>query len=294
MEVEKKISIIIPAFNEQKSIQQLINQIQESVSVFEILVIDDGSSDNTGTIAAQAGARVIRNPYNKGNGAAVKTGIRKAKGDILVFMDADGQHDPKNIHLLLAEMENYDMVVGARVKRRGEAFYRNVANNIYNIFASYISGQKIYDLTSGFRAVKRKVALKFAYLLPNTFSYPTTITLSLMKAGYSVKYIPVENRNRYEGKSKIKIFRDGIRFFLIILKIASLFSPLRVFFPVSLGFFFLGSLNYLYTFLKSHTLTNMSVVLFVTSVIIFMLGLIAEQIAQSRIEWIDIFSEDSN
>ena len=169
--------------------------------------------------------------------------------------------------------------------------YRNFANYIYNLMASYIAGKKILDLTSGFRAIKRRVALKFVYLLPNSFSYPTTITLSLIKAGYSVQYVPVQNRTRLMGKGKIRVFHDGTRFFLIIFRIASLFSPLRIFLPISVCFFFLGAGRYLYTFLKAHTLTNMSVLLFVTSVIIFMLGLVAEQIAQSRMEWIDLFPD---
>ena len=289
---EKKISIIIPAYNEQKSIQQLITQIKNCTSVDEIIVVDDGSTDQTEVLATEAGARVIKHPYNKGNGAAIKTGIREARGDILVFMDADGQHDASFINSLLEEMDTFDMVVGARINKKGEAFHRNMANNLYNLFASYITGKKILDLTSGFRAIRRHIALKFVYLLPNSFSYPTTITLSLYKAGYNVKYITIENRNRSLGKSKIKIFRDGARFLLIMFKIASLFSPMRIFLPVSVFFFFSGASNYLYTFLKKHTLTNMSVVLFVTSVIIFMLGLVAEQIAQSRMEWID-FSQDN-
>ena len=291
---EKKISIIVPAFNEGNSIGQLIDEIKKSTNVHEILVIDDCSSDQTATIANKAGARVIRHPYNKGNGAAIKTGIRNARGDILVFMDADGQHDPAMINKLVENIDAYDMVVGARLNRRGESFYRNFANHIYNLLASYVSGKRIEDLTSGFRAIRRKVALKFVYLLPNGFSYPTTITISLIKAGYSVKYVPVQNRLRLLGRSKINIIKDGMKFFLIIFKVSCLFSPLRIFLPESILFFFLGLGRYLYTFLKNHTLTNMSVMLFVTSVIIFMLGLVAEQIAQSRMEWIDLFPEYSD
>ena len=290
---QKKVSVIIPAFNEEKTIQNTIKLIKDNTTVFEILVIDDGSTDQTVETAIGAGAIVIKHPYNKGNGAAIKTGIRRARGNILVLIDADGQHNPAYINSLLKEIDEYDMIVGARENREGESFYRNFGNNMYNVLASYITGMKILDLTSGFRVIRRDVALKFAYLLPNSFSYPTTITLSMIKAGYSVKYISTQNQNRTKGNSKIKVLRDGLRFFLIIFKITSLFSPMKIFLPISIFFFLIGGFNYSYTFIKNHSLTNMSVIFFIGSIFVFMLGLVAEQIAQSRMGWID-FYQDGN
>lgn len=280
----KFISIIIPVFNEEENISNLIRDIKANfTSNYEILVIDDGSQDNTVKIAQELGVNIISHPYNIGNGAAIKTGIRNAKGEIVVLMDGDGQHNPADIPRLLEHIDKYDMVVGARTPDSHSSFSRRLANQIYNLFACYVTSFKIEDLTSGFRAIKREVALKFLYLLPNTFSYPATITLAFLKAGRSIKYVPIKIFPR-KGKSKIQPINDGIRFLLIITKIATVFSPFRVFLPASIFFFLLGFGYYGYTYFTFRRFTNMSALLITTSILIFMLGLISEQIAQIRLD----------
>ncbi len=282
-----KVSIILPAYNESENIREIIPKIFEVVGRdVEIIVVDDSSSDNTADIAHQLGAKVLKNPYNMGNGASIKRGIREAKNNIIVLMDADGQHLPEEIPKLLNSLDGFDMVVGIR-DRSSQVWWRWWANRIYNILASYVSGIKIEDLTSGFRVVRKDKALKFLYLLPNTFSYPSTLTLSFIKAAYPIKFVPVRVERRRKGESKINLFSDGLRFLMIILRIAVFFSPLKIFLPISLFFFFSGLFYYFYTFLKFHRFTNMSAVLLTTSVIIFMLGLVSEQIANLRMEKIE-------
>lgn len=279
------ISVVLPAYNEAESIESLVNAIFRVLGrEAEVLVIDDASSDGTGEKARTAGARVFQHPYNLGNGAAVKSGLREAKGDVIVLMDSDGQHRPEDIPRLLEYISRYDMVVGARDKNSSQTFWRRLANSIYSRLASYVSGVNIPDLTSGFRVIKKEVARKYIYLLPNTFSYPSTLTLSFIKSGRPVKFVPITVKSRKKGKSKISLLQDGVRFFLIITKIAVLFSPLKVFLPLSFLFFLLGTWHYLYTFINFHRFTNMSALLFTTAIIIFMLGLVSEQIAFLRIE----------
>jgi glycosyltransferase involved in cell wall biosynthesis len=281
--IARTLSIIVPVYNEEAVIEAVAREILDRLGEQdELLVVDDGSTDRTAELALKAGARVVSHPYNMGNGAAVKTGIRNGRGDVFVFMDGDGQHDPGEIHDLAGLIGAYDMVVGARAGFDG-AMHRNLANGIYNFFASYITGRKIADLTSGFRAIKAGVARKFAYLLPNTFSYPTTITLALMRAGRSVKYHPITVSPRV-GRSKIRLFTDGPRFFIIIFRIAVLFSPLRIFIPVSAAVFLAGLLYYAYTFFTSHRFTNFSQLMMVASILFFLLGLISEQIALLRFD----------
>jgi glycosyltransferase involved in cell wall biosynthesis len=279
-----KASVIIPAYNEGQTIGEVILKIRRLYPDFEIIVVNDGSEDDTGEIAKAAGAIVYSHPYNIGNGAAIKSGIRIASEDVLIFMDADGQHDPEEIQKLLDHMPGYDMVVGARPKGHQASWGRAVANKLYNRLACYVANFQIKDLTSGFRAVRARIAHSFLYLLPNTYSYPTTLTLCALRSGASLRYVPVQTKERKEGKSKIKIFRDGVRFFLIIMKICMLYSPLRIFLPVSFATFVLGLGYYLYTYISSNRFTNMSALLFTTSVLIFMMGLISEQICQMRFE----------
>ena len=279
-----EISIIIPVFNEAEKLLELLESIQAlDLKSSEILVIDDGSTDGSADVAMTGGANVIRHPYNIGNGAAIKTGMRAARGRLLVLMDGDGQHKPQDISRLLAEARGYHMVVGARGKGSKLRFHRYVANLVYNLLASYVTQFKIKDLTSGFRVVSRADALLFIDLLPNTFSYPTTLTLAFLRSGLTVKYVPIQTLYR-AGQSKISLIGDGIRFLLIITKIATLFSPFRVFLPVSLFFFLGGLTNYAYTYFSQYRFTNMSVFLLTTAVIVFMLGLISEQIALLRME----------
>jgi len=265
------ISVVIPAMNEEKG------------GACEIIVVNDGSKDSTEKVAREAGATVVSHPYNLGNGAAVKSGLRAANGDIILLMDADGQHKPEDIPRLLEQLGPYDMVIGARTRQSETSVHRDIANSIYNGFATYLTRKEILDLTSGFRAIKGDIAKRFIYLLPNTFSYPSTLTLSLIRSGHSVTFVPIVARKR-EGKSKIKLLKDGMRFFMIMLKIATLFSPSRVFLPVSAAFFAVGIGYYIYTFITTQRFTNMSALLIGNGVIIFMMTLIAEQIAQLRLD----------
>jgi len=279
-----EISIIIPVFNEAETLASLIEKIHElRLARAEIIIVDDGSTDGSAEIALNAGASVIRHPYNIGNGAAVKSGIRGARGKFILLMDGDGQHKPEDIPKLLAEASSYHMVVGSRGKGSKLRFHRYAANLVYNLLATYVTRFKVQDLTSGFRVLSRRDAHRFIDLLPNTFSYPTTLTLAFLRSGYTVKYIPIQSLYR-SGQSKISLVTDGIRFLLIITKIATLFSPFRVFLPVSIFFFCAGLANYIHTYVTQGRFTNMSVFMFTTAVIIFMLGLVSEQIALLRME----------
>jgi glycosyltransferase involved in cell wall biosynthesis len=272
------ISIILPARNEASSLRTLLPEIRTRIPGAEIIVVNDGSTDDTVEICSQYGAKIVTHPYAMGNGAAVKSGARVAQGKILVFMDADGQHQPQDILQLLGKLEQgYDMVVGARSRRSQAGLHRAAANGFYNWLASWMVGQKVDDLTSGFRVVRADKFRKFLYMLPNGFSYPTTITMSFFRAGYAVGYVPIFAPKRI-GTSHMRILRDGVRFLLIIFKIGTLYSPLKLFFPISMFFFLLGCGNYLHTFLTIHRFTNMSALLIITAMIVFLIGLVSEQI----------------
>ncbi|MCX7544502.1 glycosyltransferase family 2 protein [Marinicella gelatinilytica] len=274
----EKISLIIPAKNEAKSLFDLLPQLKGVLPEAEIIVVNDGSTDNTQQICEDAGVKVVNHPYSRGNGAAIKSGARTSSGDIFIFMDADGQHRPEDIQGLLNRYnEGYDMVVGARGSESQASKARLFGNGLYNRIASYMTGQKIIDLTSGFRVVNANKFKQFLYLLPNGFSYPTTITMAFFRAGYGVAYEPIVAPERI-GKSHINLLKDGIRFFLIIFKIGTLYSPMKLFFPASLVFFLTGLLYYIYTFFTDGRFTNMGVLLLSTSIMIFLLGLVSEQI----------------
>jgi glycosyltransferase involved in cell wall biosynthesis len=272
------VSVVIPAKNEVAAIAQLIFTVREQLPDAEVIVVDDGSTDDTAQVAIANGAKVISQKYSMGNGAAIKAGARHAAGDIIVFMDGDGQHDPKDIQPLLKMLgEGYDMVVGARSRASQASHQRAIANSLYNRLASFMVGQKVHDLTSGFRAIRRKVFCRYLYLLPNKFSYPTTITMALFRAGYNVGYLPIIAKARV-GTSHIKLFRDGVRFLIIIFKIGTLYSPLKVFAPVSALLFLVGVGNYAKTYFEYGRFTNMSAFLMIVAVTIFLMGLVSEQI----------------
>ena len=290
-----ELSVVLPVYQERDAIRatimQLVQVLKETGLTFEVIAVDDGSTDGTSEIMQALSTefpeyvRIIAHPYNKGNGAAVKTGIRAARGQMIVCMDADGQHDPSQIPALVSYLSDYDLVVGARTRAYMGSWHRNLANWIYNQLASYMTGLRIEDLTSGFRAFRASCVREFVHLFPNGFSYPTTSTLAFARVGYSIKYVPV-HVNRRVGKSKIKLIEDGLRFLLIIFKTVVLFSPLRVFVPASIVCFLLGLVSFAIAIadVGRLRLPNSAVVLFVTSLMVFLLGLVSEQIAALRIE----------
>lgn len=273
-----ELTVILPAFNEAPAIGGVVRRLRERFPRAEVLVVDDCSTDETASEAARNGARVVRHRYNMGNGAAVKTGARNARGKVLVFMDADGQHDVDDIPRLLEGIdEGYDLVIGARTPETQAGRHRLFGNNVLNSFASLMTGRNIKDLTSGFRATRSDVFRQFLYLLPNGFSYPTTSTMAFLRSGFAVQFVPIRAGVRV-GKSKIRFLKDGIRFLVIVTKVTTLFSPMRVFFPLSVGFFLLGLGRYLYHYLDSGRFSEMAGVLFITAVLVFLVGLISEQI----------------
>lgn len=275
---ESSLSIILPCFNEQGTIARLCEQILILHPDAEVIVVDDGSSQDIPSID---GVTILRHPHNIGNGASIKTGARAASGDVLVFMDADGQHTAKDIARLLAKIEDgYDMVVGSRSAKTQASFTRLVANTGFNRLATLMTGYHIEDLTSGFRAVRAKAFKNFLYLLPNRFSYPTTSTMAFFRNGYSVAYVPIEAKQRTtDSQSNISIFKDGVRFLIIIVKIGALFSPMRLFLPISAVLFSIATVYYGYTYINESRFTNMSALLYVSSLIIFLIGILSEQVS---------------
>jgi glycosyltransferase involved in cell wall biosynthesis len=279
MNGESMISIVIPARNEAASLAVLLADVCRLLPDAEVIVVDDGSTDETRAIAAAAGTQVISHPYPMGNGAAIKTGARAATSEIIVFMDGDGQHQAADIPQLLEKIDaGYDMAVGARVRDSHAGVHRAIANDVFSRFASWMVMQQIDDLTSGFRAVRASKFRQFLYLLPNGFSYPTTITMSFFRAGYGVAYVPIRALER-QGKSHIRPLRDGVRFLLIIIKIGTLYSPQKLFLPISASFFLTGICYYAYTYLTSGRFTNMSALMFISAILTFLIGIVSEQIS---------------
>ncbi|HNQ04732.1 MAG TPA: glycosyltransferase family 2 protein [Thiobacillaceae bacterium] len=276
--MKASISIILPARNEASALRVLLPELRRRFADAQILVVDDGSTDDTGEICRQHAVTRLVHPYTLGNGAAVKTGARAAVGDVLVCMDADGQHDPADIPRLLTGLEQgLDMVVGARASDSHAGSHRALGNKLFNRLASWMVGHRVADLTSGFRAVRADRFRRFLHLLPNGFSYPTTITMSFFRAGYAVGYVPIRAKRR-DGRSHLHPLRDGMRFLIIILRIGTLYSPFRLFLPVSLTFFGLGALYYAYTLSTQGRFTNMSALMFTTSILTFLIGIVSEQI----------------
>ena len=283
-----KMTIILPARNESATLQRLLPELKQQAGSAEIIVVNDGSSDDTVSVCVSHQVKVISHPYPKGNGAAIKSGARGASGDVLLFMDADGQHQPENIPAIQNKFaEGYDMVVGARQLGSHAGAHRAVANDLFSRFATWMVQQPVEDLTSGFRMVNADKFRKFLYLLPNGFSYPTTITMSFFRAGFSVAYFPVNTPRRTTGKSHIRPVRDGLRFILIIIKIGTLYSPQKLFLPVSAGFFLTGLGYYLYTYLSVGRFTNMSALLFISAILTFLIGIVSEQISALHYKDID-------
>jgi len=290
--INKSVSLIIPAYNEEKaiagSLENISSFMKSNFSDFEVIVVNDASTDKTADeVIKFAEVKLISHPYNKGNGATVRTGIRNASKEFVVMMDADGQHDIKDILGITDLLGVYDCVVGARTETSEGSFHRNLANKFYNYLASYVTNLKIEDLTSGYRGFKTSVIKKFLYLFPNGFSYPTTSTLAIIKGGYNLKYYPIHAKKRI-GKSKIRLFRDGFRFLLIIVKISILFSPLKIFLPVSMLFAAGGVIHMFYKIiLLGARYTQFSIFLISVGVIIFLIGLLSEQIATLRFDKVE-------
>jgi glycosyltransferase involved in cell wall biosynthesis len=276
----KNLTVILPARNEAESLHALLPTLVAILPDAEIIIVNDGSDDDTLAVCAEFPVHVVSHPYPKGNGAAVKSGARAAHGEVLIFMDADGQHKPEDIPCLLEQFnEGYDMVVGARTSSSQAGMHRAVANDIFSRFASWMVQQPVEDLTSGFRIVKADKFRKFLYLLPNGFSYPTTITMSFFRAGFNVSYVPIHTPQRSTGKSHIRPIRDGVRFLLIIIKVGTLYSPQKLFIPISAAFFWTGVCYYLYTYLTAGRFTNMSALLFISAIFTFLIGIVSEQIS---------------
>ena len=282
MATAPEISLAIPAYNEAEIIGQVVTALLGSAPWREVLVIDDGSTDGTADVAEAAGARVVRHPYNKGNGAAVKTAIRHAAGDYMLIVDGDGQHRPADALRVAALLGEFDLVVGARTAGQASRT-RGVGNRVLNWLASYLSGREIPDLTSGLRGARLALLREFIHLLPNGFSTPTTTTLAFIKAGYNVTFIPIEAQTRV-GSSKINLSRDGMGFLMILLRVITIFSPLKIFLPISLAAFALGAGYGVYTIIDERHVTNSSVLLITLAVIVFLVGLVSEQISALRSE----------
>jgi len=280
-----RVSVLIPAFNEATTIGDVVQRIKSAGKWLEILVVDDGSSDATSETARAAGARVVRHPYNKGNGAAVKTAIREAKGELVLLMDGDGQHDPADVQKILSFLPEYDLVVGARAWDAQATFSRGLGNLLLARLASYLCGQKIPDLTSGFRAARRDRMREFLHLFPNGFSYPTTSTMAFVRAGYNLHFVPIDGKQRTTSStSKMRPWREGAKFLVIILRMITLFSPLRIFLPIAASFFTLGFGYMVYTIATEMHVTNTSVLLLTGSAVLFLFGLLSEQIALLRLQ----------
>ena len=274
-----RVSVVLPAKNEAEGLRRTLPALKKCLPDAEVIVVDDGSTDDTAAVATSLGARVLSAPYSMGNGAAIKRGARAATGGIIVFMDADGQHDPTLIPELIARLEQgYDMVVGARDGTGQASVGRGLANRLYNRLASWMTGHDVKDLTSGFRVARAERFREFLHLLPNGFSYPTTCTMAFFRSAYPVAYVPIRVDKRVGTASHIRPLKDGVRFLLIIFKIATLYSPLKLFAPVGVGFFLLGLGYYGYTFATQHRFTNMSALLLSAAVIVFLIGLVSEQI----------------
>jgi glycosyltransferase involved in cell wall biosynthesis len=280
---DRSVTFVVPTYNEE-GVGEVVAELRRLYPESPVLVVDDGSADGSAARARAAGAEVVRHPYNKGNGSAVKTGLRSARTDWVVLLDADGQHPPEEARRLVEKLGEYDLVIGSRDASAEVHWWRRAANAVFNALASYLAGEKISDLTSGFRAARRGYMMEFIHLFPNGFSYPTTSTMSFLRAGYNVAFVPVKTRFREGGASKIRPLQDGSRFLLIILKMSTLYNPLKVFVPLSLAFAAIGTGYGLWTFAVSGRFANGGVLAFMMAIFTFLVGLISEQINALRTE----------
>lgn len=281
------LSIVIPAYNEGTTIGNIIAQVHELHPYAEVVVVDDCSSDNTALVASAAGANVISRPYNIGNGAGVKTGVRAATGDVVIIMDGDGQHNPADISRLLGHIGRYDMVIGARSRAGQQNWIRWLGNSLINRLGSYLTGLKMEDLTSGFRAFRRDILLHYIHLLPNQFSWPTTSALAFAKAGYHVRFEPIAMQRRQGGRSHQKLLKNGLKFTIIIFRIISLFNPLRIFIPVMLLFILLSVVSYFLGVANDGNWLHLpptAMFCLIAALFFFFFGLLAEMISALRFE----------
>ena len=278
-----RVSVVVPAYNEAGGIAEVVRSLASAGPWHEIIVVDDGSDDGTAAQAEAAGALIVTHPYNKGNGAAVKSGIRRATGEFVLIIDGDGQHCADDARRIVSRLGAFDLVIGARAAATQATLPRKLGNSLLNGLASYLTGRPVPDLTSGFRGARRECLREFLHLLPNGFSTPTTTTLAFIKAGYNVAFEPIDARQRI-GKSKIRLARDGVKFLMIILKIVTIFSPLRVFLPISLASAAVGAAYAVWTIFTQHHIANSSVLLIMLAVIVFLVGLVSEQISALRFE----------
>jgi glycosyltransferase involved in cell wall biosynthesis len=289
--------VVLPVFNEADTITSLVRSLVAAMKqtgiVWEVVMVDDGSDDRTiDSLKALIKAhpeqvRVVRHPHNRGNGAALRSGIRVARGEVVITMDADGQHDPSDIPSLLRHMPPNDLVIGERKSSYAGPWQRKFANRFYNLFASYLSQREVRDLTSGFRAMRREAVLHFLPLFPEGFSAPTTTTLSFLKAGYNVAFVPVDVGPRAGGESKIRPWRDGVRFISLILRMIMLYDPLRIFLPIGAGMFALGVLAWAAGIWNAERLVfpNSAIFLFSSALMTWLLGLVSEQVSNAQVHY---------
>jgi len=272
----KDVTIVLPAYNEAEALAKILGELKKKYKEAQVLVVDDGSTDRTAEVARKAGVTAVSHPYNKGYGAALKTGARAAKTEYVLYFDSDGQFFTDDINAVAAERNKYDMVIGARPK---EFTMKDMGRRVMKAMASYLSGKKIPDINCGFRLIRRQRVLDFMSILPDGFSFTTTITLAMLQAGDSVKFQPVRVKPRESGKSGIKKMRHGLRFMLYILRMVMLFNPLKVFLPVSLALFAVGFPVFAYFLLFQAHVSQTSLMLILFSLMTFLFGLVADAIS---------------
>lgn len=281
------VSIVIPAYNEEKAIATTLDAVLAAVAAsprrFQVIVVNDGSRDRTADEAASRAVQVVNHRRNRGYGASLKSGTLAARGDVILFYDADNQFEPSDIDRLVTELADHDAVLGARTSGSHAPFSRRGGKKLLGWLANYLARTRIPDLNCGLRAIRRDVLLDYLHLLPNGFSASTTTTLVLLKEGHDVKFVPVTVKKRI-GSSTVKPIKDGIDTALLIVRLTTLLDPFRVFGPVSVVFFLFGSVWGIYYIRLGRGLSVASLFMLVSSIIIFFFGLLADQVASMRRE----------